>query len=306
MYNSKIMRIASRIISLALAVAFLGAEGRSVDGVALMKIDHSAQFAGMAGAAVSLTGSPDLAVYNPASQSEAEKFAVVFGHMSYWDNIRLESAFFGLPLSSQVTGHCGIRYAGVNDLQARDNVPSTDPDYYFDFQDIAAKAGLTYRQSDRLSVGFSLGWFIEKISVYRGSAFNVDLGGQYQLQPNIRIGAAVNNLGSAFNLSAPGAGQSNDIKVPTTARIGGSYTFDRYLGSLDLVVQDDKAHAHVGAEGRLAENFRLRAGYAAGYDSRGASAGASWLHRNFGVNYAFIPFSNGLGTTHMLSLSASL
>jgi hypothetical protein len=296
--------VARTVLNLALVLA--GGVSWSADGVALMKVDHSAQFAGMAGAAVSLTGDPDLVAYNPASQHETANFTVVFGHTSYWDNIMLESAFFGLPLSPRITAHGGIRYAGVSDMQARDDVPSIEPDNIFSAQDISAKAGLTFRPSGILSVGFSFGWFLEKISFYRGSVFNVDLGGQYQLHPNIRLGAAVNNLGPSFHLSAPGEGQTNDIKVPTTARIGGSYTFSKYLGSLDIVVQDDKAHAHLGAEGRIAENFSLRAGYAAGYDIRGASAGVSWLYRNFGVNYAFVPFSNGLGTTHMLSLSAHL
>ena len=260
----------------------------------------------MAGAAVSLTGDPDLAAYNPASQSDAKSFVVVFGHTSYWENIRLESAFFGLPLSSRVIMHGGFRFAGVSDLQARDDVPSVDPNYYFDVHDISAKGGLSYRWNDRLSAGVSFGWFLEKISIYRGSAFNVDLGGQYQLRPNVRLGAAVNNIGSTFRLSAPGAGSSNDVALPVTTRIGGSYTYDRYLGSLDIVMQDDKAHMLLGGECRLADNFKLRAGYAAGYDSRDVSAGVSWLYRNFGVNYAFVPFGNSLGTTHMLSLRASL
>jgi hypothetical protein len=253
-----------------------------------------------------MTGSPDLSAYNPASQTRQARFAVVFGHTEYWDNIRLESAFMSLPLSPRLTWHTGFRLASVDNLEARGDVPSVDPDHFFDLQDISAKTGATFELSDKTSLGLSLGWFFEKISIYRGSAFNVDIGGQYQARDNVRLGASISNIGSTFTLSAPGSVSSGDIKLPTTTRVGASYVYDTYLASLDAFFQDGSAHIHVGGLWHVVEQFDVRAGFASGYDSHDFSAGATWQYRNFGVNYAFVAYSQGLGTTHMFSLNTTL
>jgi hypothetical protein len=88
--------------------------------------------------------------------------------------------------------------------------------------------------------------------------------------------------------------------------VGGSYRYDRYLGAVDAVIVDDEFHLNIGAEATLHEYVSLRAGYMANYDTKNFTAGASFTRRNITVDYAFVPYTNNLGTTHLFNLTFSL
>lgn len=275
------------------------------DGLALMKVEVGARASGMGGAFVSVITDPNSTAYNPAGVVNTDKFSASFGHNTYWSDIRIETAYFGSGLTSRSWIHGGIRYAAVSDLESRLG-PSTDPDGLFDAHDVSFKGGLAYRVTSKLTAGAAFGWFVEKIDMYRGSAFNVDLGIIYQVRPDINIGASVVSLGPDFSLSVAGKPGTEDISLPTTYRVGGSYSYDKYLGALDVVIVDDEAHVHLGAEGRLHEYVSLRSGYMINYDSKNFTAGASFIRRNFTIEYAFVPYSNDLGTSHLFNLTVTL
>lgn len=274
------------------------------DGLALMKVESGARPAGMAGAFTSINDHADAIAYNPAGGAITGEMKTSIGYNTYWENVSLQTGYLALTASDHLSIHAGLRFASVSDLEAR-VTPTLEPEGYFDAHDVSFKAGLAYRPGDRLTAGLAAGWFLEKIDDYRGSSFNVDLGLQYQATDALRLGVSALNLGSDLNLSLaakPGA----DIPIPTTYRAGGSYKYDIFLGAIDFVYLDEEAHVHVGAEGQLHERLALRGGYMAGYDSKDFSAGATFTHRNFDFDYAFVPYSNDLGTSHLFTLTVSL
>ncbi len=295
------------IIFLAAAV-LAGSAGaaESVSGLFMLKSDHGARPAGMGAAFASIAADPNAVAYNPAASAGLTKFTASFGHTEYWDNIRLESGYFGMNLSSRTFLHGGIRFGIDDDIEKRGLVPTTEPDALFDAHDVSFKGGVSYRFNEKLSAGASMGWFLQEIEGYRGSAFNIDLGAIYAVRPNLSLGAAITSLGPDFNITKSGQPGSDDISLPTTYRLGGSYTYLRYLGSADIVILDDDFHMHFGAETAIRENFRVRAGYMAGYDTKSFTAGASFLIQDLAVDYAFLPFSNNLGTSHLFNLTFSL
>jgi len=274
------------------------------DGVALLKIDQSARSAGMGSTQFSQSPDPNAVIHNPARGVGFEKFTASFGHTEYWENIRLESGYFSSDLNPRWSIHGGIRYATVNDLEARTS-PTTNPTL-FDAHDISFKAGAACRLSSRLDVGFAAGWIIEKIGGYRGSAFNFDLGSVYHLNPKANFSAAATNLGSNFRLEQTGLPGSDEVSLPTTYRLGGTYESNRYLGAAELVYLDDEAHLHLGAEAKINEIFSLRTGYMLNYSTKNFTAGAAFSHRNITVDYAFVPFSQNLGTAHLFNMTFSL
>ncbi|MCP4684766.1 MAG: UPF0164 family protein [bacterium] len=275
------------------------------DGLALMKVEVGARASGMGGAFVSVAADPNSSAYNPAGAANTKQFAASLGHNTYWSDIRIETAYLASNFTNRSWIHGGIRYAAVSDLESRVG-PSSQPDGLFDAHDVSFKGGLAYRLTSKLTAGVAFGWFIEKIDLYRGSAFNADLGLLYEVNPNINVGASVVNLGPDFSLSTAGRPGTEDISLPTTYRLGGSYRYDNYLGALDLVIIDDELHAHLGAEGWLQEFVALRSGYMVNYDSKNFTAGASFVRRNFTVEYAFVPYGNNLGTTHLFNLTVTL
>ncbi len=275
------------------------------DGLSLMKTGHGAKQTGIGEAVVSIVNNVNGSNYNPASIRSIDKFTASFGHTEYWNNIRLESGFFATPLTSKVNLHGGIRFASVDSLEARIN-PNEQPDSYFEFHDISMKTGLTYNKSDKLAFGLSMGWFFEKNGRWNGSAFNIDVGMHYQATEKLQFGAATTNLGSSFQLTSGGDIISNEISLPTRYAVGGNYQFDKFLTALDFVILDDELKVHLGAEAQVHEMFQLRAGYMFNYDSKNLSVGTTFTKRNINIDYAFVPFSNDLGTTHLFNFTFSI
>ncbi|MCK4830892.1 hypothetical protein KA005_85060 [bacterium] len=202
--------------------------------------------------------------------------------------------------------HGGIRFATVDNLELRGDIPTENPDGYFDSHDISFKGGLSVKLTDRISAGLSAGWIFEKIESWRGSVFNFDLGFQAKAANNLNVGASITSIGSEFKLSKNTGNDSRPISLPTAYRAGASYTYNKYLGALDLVYTDDKAHFHLGAEGDIHLLFQIRAGYMFNYDTKNLTAGASFTKRNLTIDYAFVPYKQDLGNSHMFNLSFSL
>jgi long-subunit fatty acid transport protein len=293
------------VIQVALLAGALPAAAQ--DGLALMKVETGARPAGMAGAFASISGDPMSSAYNPAGAVGVGKFTASFGHNEYWENIRLESGYCAAPLAGNWYIHGGIRFAAVSDLESR-LLPTSEPEGIFDAHDVSLKAGVAWQVNDMFAAGVAAGWFIEKIEAYQGSAFNVDIGLIARPMPNLSLGASASNLGSDFSLSQTGVGDSDDISLPTTYRIGGSYRYLKYLGAADLVVVDDETHLHLGIEGEIYPRFVLRSGYMLGYDVKNFAAGASFHVPRYGmvIDYGFVPYSEGLGSSHLFNLTVGL
>lgn len=272
------------------------------DGLSLMKVEPAARPSGMGGAFVAIGGDPNSSAYNPAAAVSPAEFQVSFGHNQYWENARIETGYFALRMSPRVFWHGGIRFATISDIQSR-QIPSTAPEGLFQASDVSFKTGVSYQIRPKIAVGASLGWYVEKIDVWRGSAFNLDLGALATLSRDWSVGASAQNLGGKFRLENAGEIGSRDISLPATYRLGVTRTYRTYRGAADLVLIDEKAHLHAGAEAKLHERFSLRAGYMFGYDTKNFTAGASFVHRTLTLDYAFVPYSGELGTTHLFNLT---
>lgn len=297
-----------RILSGVLVMLLSGMPASDIladDGLAMMKIEAGARASGMGGAFVSIAGDAYSSFYNPAGAAASTKFTTSFGHTAYWQNIRLETAYFCSPLKKSVFVQGGIRWANLGELQLRTS-PTSEPDALADANDVSFKGGLAYQVDDKIYAGMSIGWFLENIAAYRGSVFNVDFGALVMPTEDVTFGVSITNLGSKFNLSQAGEVSSRDITVPTTYRVGISYKYKKYLGAVDAVILDNKAHIHLGAEARVYPSIALRAGYMFNYDTKNVTAGTSINWRNLAFEYAFVPYTSNLGTTHLFNLTFQL
>ncbi|KAA3631515.1 MAG: hypothetical protein DWP97_13015 [Calditrichaeota bacterium] len=274
-------------------------------GLALLKNVQAARPSGMGEAFVSIANDVNGSLYNPASTRSFDNFSASFGHTEYWDNIRFEMGYFVLPLSSKVNWNGGLRFATDENLEERIG-PSEEPIALFDLQDVSFKTGLTYIKDEKLSLGFAFGWMYEKNNRWSGAALNFDLGFLYIVSKEMNIGGAIQNLGSDFTVSIEGGDLSREISLPTTYSIGASYNKNKFLGSVDMVILDDEFRVHSGLEREINELFDIRAGYMFNYDSKSFSAGASFTKRNMKIDYAFVPFSNDLGTSHFFNFTFSI
>ncbi len=273
-------------------------------GLSLLRIEHGARAAGMGATFSPNDWDPNLVAYNPAAAHDIKQFTGSFGHTEYWENIALESGYVWTNLTDRLAFHAGVRYAAISDIEARTE-PSAQPIGLFNSEETSIKAGLSYKITPIVAIGASFGWYLEQIDIFNGAGFNVDFGLLASPWQNVVLGASVTSLGSDITLSEGGI-VSDEIALPTTYRVGGSYHRSFVTGAADLVVVDDEAHLHVGADAILHELFSLRTGYMSGYDSKNFTAGASFTPDKVRIDYAFLPFSNNLGTSHMFTLSFKL
>jgi len=99
-------------------------------------------------------------------------------------------------------------------------------------------------------------------------------------------------------------------KLPLDFRLGGAYNYELHESKLDFIVtgefqkylDNDDAHFNTGAEAVYNKTFAVRAGYQTGYEARGFTAGIGIAWGSLNFDYAYTPFSLGLGNANQFSL----
>ncbi|MEW6014118.1 MAG: PorV/PorQ family protein [Candidatus Zixiibacteriota bacterium] len=275
----------------------LASQSDAASGLKLLTVDAGARPSGMGGAFVSITADPYSTAYNPAASFGVGPLTGSLGYNTYWENVRIETGYISFEKKSIVFS-TGVQFAVVSDLQGRQT--PTSEFYPFDAHDVSIKTGAAFRVDKDVVFGFMLGWLFEKIDVYRGNAFCLDLGLLTQPYSNLNAGLAVQNLGSKIKL------REEEIDLPTTFRAGLSYRYRQMLPAADIVVLDDEFHLHLGGEYDFGRGFTLRGGYRAGYDLHSFSAGAGFSRRNIRIDYAFVPYKNDFSDSHLFNLTFTL
>jgi predicted porin len=269
----------------------------ALSGLRLLAVEAGARPVGMGGAFASVASDPYSMAYNPAAAYKKGPLAVSAGYNSYWQNIKIQTAYLSFEKKA-ITYSVGFQYGAVSNLEGR-TAPSSD--YYpFDAHDISLKTGASFRIDKDLVFGFALGWIFEKIESYRGSVLSADLGILATPIEKLNLGISALNLGSKMSI------RKEKYSIPKMFRVGLSYEFKEFLPVVDLVIQDDKTHLHAGGEYSYQNMFFLRGGYRTGYDLNDFSLGAGFSKRNLRVDYAFMPYKEGLNDSHLISLTFNL
>jgi hypothetical protein len=168
-------------------------------------------------------------------------------------------------------------------------------------------AVLSYAKDlDKLSVGGNLKIYNSTlVEEFSTMAFMVDVGGGYAVNENVKVGVAVQNLGTSVKY-----GETAD-SLPLVIRGGAAYV--KEMGSNKLTVAADVAKFGddstikilVGGEYLINNMLAVRAGYKVGFDTESFTVGAGFMQQKFSVDYAFVPFGD-LGTSHRLSFGLKL
>ncbi len=268
-------------------------------GARFLTVESGARPVGMGGAFTAVTGDPYSAAYNPAAVFGVKNLSGSFGHNTYWDNTRIHTGYVIFEKRS-IAFNAGIQFAEISDIEAYGSTPTDDPLYLFESQNVLFKGGASFKVHHRVAVGFSAGWVVEKIDSYRDYALNGDFGVLVDAGRGINVGASVLYFGQKLQL------ETEETDLPTTYRFGASYKISNFLGAADLVSEDGDTHIHLGGEYNLVDGLSLRAGYRTNYDTRDFSAGVGFTHRNFRIDYAFLPYSDNIDDSHLINLTFTL
>lgn len=311
LYEEKPMRRLPASIVLALALlgltlqAPLAHAAAGEAGFAFLKLGIGARPMGMGSAYVALADDPTALYWNPAGLAAVEGAQVTVMHNEWIQDFRQEFAGVTRAFSKGTAGF-GVSGFYTSEFEKRDDVGNLIG--HFGFNDFAVTGAFAHRFPHQARAGVAVKFIREMIDQETASAVAFDLGAQMGLGGSgVTLGAAVQNLGGDAKFI------SESFPLPRTLRAGAAFSHAipsmTGKGTLSAEVRKargDDSHVHVGGEFEYKERVALRAGAKFGYDDEKMSFGLGLIQHRFHFDYALVPLSSNLGTTHFVSISARL
>jgi hypothetical protein len=298
------------VLAAIVAVAGLvsGAAAADRAGVVSLELPIGTRGTGLGGAFVSVVDDPTATHWNPAGLARLDvadkRFAILFQHNEWIADFRQEYVGAGTRFGKHAVGGSFSGFY-IGDIDGRDDFGN--PTVTFGAYDVVVTGSYAYSLNDRTALGGSLKYIVENIDELTEFAFAADLGAQFELRPDLRIGGAVTNLGSGLTF----VNEKDDL--PTAVQVGGSYVLPWRLGNGSLLAaldvrkaSGDDAHVLFGGEYDYAGAARAQIGYGTGYDNTGLSFGLGATVARFDLGYAIVPFDSDLGSTHRFALGFRL
>ncbi len=274
-----------------------------------------ARSASLAGSVSATIHDATATYWNPAGLARIEGWDLSGTHTEWLQDIRYEHVSIARNRGRSGLGFAfSTLYAG--NFDGRDEVGNQTET--FGFSDVSISGSYAYELSEPLHLGATARYYRESIDDNVADGFAFDLGAQYQTPVDgLRFGAVLRNLGGSYQLDMAGAGSYD---LPRTVQVGGAYRLplDGLAGALnlsaDLMAEKGlDTSLRFGAEYRYHDQFGLGFGYrtetgsaTAGDGStlestQNVSFGASY-NKAFRFEYAFVPFTSDLGSTHRFTL----
>ena len=271
-------------------------------GMSFLKIGSSARSIALSD--VGMLGSdPSSVYYNPAAVSSFESESIMFTHQMWIQDVSSEILganffLFGLPLS------VGVNTTKIKGFEIR-TVPTETPDATFNVNYFYGNLSTGFTLYDKLDFGVTIKYLYESLLADDASGTGYDFGLIYRdLLKNLNLGASIRNLGNMQKL------RNEKTKLPTDIIINAVYEYSIENVPLDFMplagiqkyLELEDTYFHLGTEITYDQQFSLRVGYVTGYESKGISAGAGFYWQGFNIDYAFTPFSYGIGNANTFSI----
>jgi long-subunit fatty acid transport protein len=270
-------------------------------GLSFLKLGLGSRALSMGEAYSAIGNEPGAMNYNPATLTQSQSVQAVFSHREWVQDTKSEFLGVTTMLDDFVLGF-GVNSVSVSDIEIR-SVPG-EADGTFDAKNASLGISAAYKFSDEISAGFTANYLYEKIYVDEATGFGWNFGATYVTPWDVRLGFALNNLGSMNEL------QSIATTLPTTFRFGGAYEIplEKIDGGFTTAAEivsvknEGKAHLHLGVEFEYQKMFALRGGFQSGYESKSFTSGIGFKYNMFKLDYAFVPVKLDLGSSHSFTI----
>lgn len=265
-------------------------------GFVLLREGIGARAAAMGGAYTAVVGDQTAAYWNPAGVAALKGKDFVLMHQKSIQGIN--QAYGGWAFGNQKRGLAlSLGVFSVGGFEARTE-PTVEPLGTFGVYDLNAGISYAQRIGQRVYFGFNVRALHENIESESAWGVGVDLGVLYQVGiPGVMVGATYRNLGRMERLDL------ERTSLPRTVRLGASYVKNAVTMSADFrMPEKGDLGANFGLEYVVKEQLFLRGGFLTGHDTRSWSLGVGVMRKNWRVDYAFVPVSDGLGSGHRVAL----
>jgi len=288
------------IIFFASSIAMAQSAGNS--GLSFLKFGFGARNIAMGDAGASASNDLTALFYNPSRLLKAEMNEAMFMHNEWIQDVRSEVGgikwgMFGLPWA------VGFNVTTVSDIPVR-NKPG-DPISTFNANYFFASLSSGFNVIDDLDFGATVKYIYEGILSSEANGFGFDLGLNY-LTPikGLTVSSVVKNLGSMNEF------ENDPTKLPSEFRLGSAYQFGIESAEFDFIavaellkyLETDDIHFNLGGEVTYDKLLSLRVGYQTGFEARGLTTGLGIMWGNLNFDYAYMPFSFGLGNANLFSI----
>jgi len=277
----------------------LFAQGSSTSSSQL-KIPLDARSAAMSEANVADAGQVSSWLLNPSNLYTRGSLTVALTHAQWIQDVQSEFLAAQIPISLGTIG-VAVSTNSVPGIEVRD-IPGPAIGT-FSARFATLQVGFAGEVVQSLSFGISGKYLYEKLYTDDATGFGADVGMLYHTPiPGLQAAVSVTNAGSLEQFRR----ERSDL--PTFFRGGATYAFS--LGDLAFSasaaftnnLQVSENHLLGSLETTYNNRVSVRLGYSSGYDSRGLTAGLGIRYEFLQFNYAFVPFSLGLGDAHLFSL----
>ncbi len=273
------------------------------------------------GHTAALTGAS--AIYlNPAMLALENRNSATLSYM-LWPATDTQNSFAGLVYKGDRQAFGLALLSSLNDDIPFRSGATSNPDGYFAVR-YFSMAGSYSRSFGPLAVGVTGMYLYEQFFRQDASGFAANAGlALNMLEERVRLGASLRNLGSMQDLAETATRLPTLISLGTNVQLLQfsttavedeiplllSVTADYNIPLNDVSGSDDGAilsqdagYLNAGLELNIAQIIDLRAGVRTGDTQRRFSTGAGIFISDFYFNYAFLPFQDGFGVAHAVSL----
>ena len=263
-------------------------------GLPILNLSSGARSLSMAEAVTALSGNEAIS-YNPAALQARRGRDLTLTHGEWIQDIRHEYLAL-ISGDARSTWGLAADLSQTRGLEQRSG-PSRDPLGEFGVYEGALNLAYARHWNDRLRLGANIKVVRQSIFDQAANGAAVDLGVLYGLQPHLRLGLALRNLGQMNDLN------QRATPLPRAASAGLAWSgIDRLLlGAAIQRVRSGPTIVRLGGEYAVRRTFLLRGGYQ-NADTRTLALGLGLVSRAWSLDYAFIPFSDGLGEAHRFSV----
>lgn len=288
------------IIILYSAVTLAQSAGNS--GLAFLKFGFGARNIAMGDAGATASNDLSAMYYNPSRLVSTEMNEVMFMHNEWIQDVRSEVGgikwnMFNLPWA------VGFNVTTVSDIEVREKpgepISKFNANYFFG----SLSSGFTVIND--LDFGATFKYLYEGLLNNESSGYGFDFGLNYFTPvEGLTASAVIKNIGTMSELRV------EKTKLPSEFRLGGAYNFGLSTTKLDFILaaefqkylETDDIHINGGAEIIYNQTFAARVGYQSGYEARDFTCGIGIMWGNLRLDYAYMPFSLGLGNANLFSI----
>lgn len=284
---------------LFLSSGTLSAQGTS-RGFGFLELPYAARNAALGEATVADRSSFVSAHVNPALLASVQSFSISVSRQQWIQDVQSNFLFVSIP-TAFVNTALSVSTTSIGGIEIRD-IPGP-PAGTFSARTATIAALFGFQVDPDFSVGASVKHAYEKIYVDEAASVLFDIGAVYALPvEGLSGGASIRNFGIIDKM------RELRPRAPTQASFGLSYTnaIDEFgmlgVASVTSGTATGTARSQLGVECKYANAVSIRLGYQSAYEVRGFSFGLGLSYDLFSFDYGSVPFSDGLGNGHLVSV----